>query len=259
MTKTSGLMHHLKMKEGDVGRYVLLPGDPGRCAHIARFFDDAELVAQNREYTTFTGRLLGEKISVTSTGIGGPSTAIAVEELSKIGADTFIRVGTSGGLQPHVQVGDLVVAWAAVREEGTTQLYVPLNYPAVADLDATLALRQAVEGLGFRHHIGIARTTDSFYASLEPERLPAGHELQNRLNAWTAAGVLCSEMEAATVFVVSSVLRKRAGCILLIASNKGLAPLPPEELARRRDLDPLIWTAIEALKILIEKDRRQPG
>ncbi len=259
MHDTPEKMHHIHLKEGDVGRYVLLPGDPGRSERIAGHFDNAELVGANREYTTYTGLILGEKVSVTSTGIGGPSTAIAVEELSQIGADTFIRVGTSGGMQRHVQVGDLVIASAAVREEGTTQLYVPLGFPAVADVDVTVALREAAERLGFGHHTGIVRTTDSFYGSLSPERMPVQHELQNHLSAWNTAGVLSSEMEAATVFIVSRVLGRRAGCIVLIASNRVLPPLSTDELALRRDLDPLIRTAIEATKILIERDRSKAG
>ena len=250
------VMPHIQMKPGDVGRYVLLPGDPGRCQPIARYFDEAEKVAVNREYTTYSGYLLGEKVSVTSTGIGGPSAAIAVEELSEIGADTFIRVGTSGGMQPHAEVGDLVIAFGAVREEGTSQLYIPIAFPAVADIDVTIALRTAAGNLGVRHHVGICRSTDAYYGSRSPESMPNQHELISRWNAWIAAGVLCSEMEAATVLTVSRIRGKRAGCVALVNSNKGLPALEPEELARRRDLDPLIRTAVQALKILIKQDSR---
>lgn len=249
------VMHHIRLQRGNVGRYVLLPGDPGRCRKIAEYLDKAELVAENREYTTYSGFLLDEKVSVTSTGIGGPSAAIAVEELAQIGADTFIRVGTSGGFQDYAQVGDLAIVLGAVREEGTTQLYVPLAFPAVADIDVTMALRGAATNLGVRHHVGVCRSTDAFYGSLSPESMPVGYELKNRLDAWYAAGVLCSEMEAATVLTVSRIRRRRAGCVVLINSNRRLPPLDPEELASRRDLDPLIRTAVDALKILIEQDR----
>ena len=249
------VMHHIQMKQGDVGRYVLLPGDPGRCSFIAEHFDHAEKMAQTREYTTFSGYLLGEKVSVMSTGIGCPSTAIGVEELAAIGADTFIRVGTTGGMQPFVQPGDLVITSAAVRDEGTTPQYMPLAFPAVADLDVTLALREAAGRLGMRHHVGVTQSKDSFYGQRQPERMPIAEQLLSRWKAWIAGGVLCSEMEAAAIFVVSSVLRKRAGGILLVVFNQELPPLPPEELARRSDLGPLIRTAIEGLKILIEKDR----
>ena len=249
------VMYHIQMKKGDVGRYVLLPGDPGRCSLIAKYFDDAKKVAQNREYTTYTGYLLGEKVSVTSTGIGCPSTAIAIEELSMIGADTFIRVGTSGGMQPYTRVGDLAITSAAVRDEGTSLHYMPLAFPAVADIDVILALREAAERVGCRYHVGITQSKDSFYGQHNPERMPVGYDLVNRWKAWIAGGVLCSEMEASTVFVVSSILKKRAGGIMLVAGNQELPPLSPEEYAKLTDLDPLLRTSAEALKILIEKDR----
>lgn len=249
------IMYHIQMKKGDVGRYVLLPGDPGRCEPISKYFDNAKKVAQHREYTTYTGYLLGEKVSVTSTGIGGPSTAIAVEELSKIGADTFIRVGTSGGMQKYTKVGDLAITSGAVRDEGTAEHYMPLAFPAVANIDVTLALREAAEKLGFPYHVGISQSKDSFYGQHQPERMPVSYRLQNRWKAWIAGGVLCSEMEAATIFVVCSVLKKRAGGVMLVAGNQELPPLSPEERAKLTDLDPLLRTAVEALKILIEKDR----
>jgi uridine phosphorylase len=254
-----GVMYHIQMKQGDVGRYVLLPGDPGRCAVIAGHFDHAEKMAQNREYTTYTGYMLGEKVSVMSTGIGCPSTAIGVEELVAIGADTFIRVGTTGGMQQNVLAGDLVITSAAVRDEGTTPQYMPLAFPAVADLDVTQALRESARRLGMRYHVGITQSKDSFYGQRQPERMPVADQLQSRWKAWIAGGVLCSEMEAAAIFVISSVLRKRAGGIMLVVNNQELPPLPPEELTRRSDLGPLIRTVIEGLKILIEKDRSAPA
>jgi uridine phosphorylase len=250
-----GVMYHIQLKRGDVGRYVLLPGDPGRCSLIAKHFDNAEKIAQNREYTTYAGYLLGEKVAVMSTGIGCPSAAIGVEELAAIGADTFLRVGTSGGMQQYTQVGDLVITSAAVRDEGTSRQYMPLAFPAVADLDVTLALREAAERLRVPHHVGITQSKDSFFGELQPERMPVADQLLSRWKAWTTGGVLCSEMEAAAIFVVSSVLKKRAGGIMLVVGDEELRPLPPEEHARQRDLGPLIRTAIEAVKILITKDR----
>ena len=254
-----GLMHHIQLKRGDVGRYVLLPGDPARCSLIAEHFHHAEKIAQNREYTTYIGYVLGVKVSVMSTGIGCPSTAIAVEELAAIGADTFIRVGTSGGMQQYVQVGDLVITSAAVRDEGTSPQYMPLAFPAVADLDVTQALCEAARRLGMRFHVGITQTKDSFYGQSQPERMPVAEQLLHRWKAWIAGGVLCSEMEAASIFVVSSVLRKRAGGIMLVAANQELPPPTPEEQAKGLDLDPLIRTAIEAVKLLIEKERGIPA
>src|SRR5688572_11219457 len=145
-------MYHVQLKRGDVGRYVLLPGDPARADKIAAYFDDARLIANNREYRTYTGTLLGEPVSVTSTGIGCPSTAIAVEELAMIGADTFIRVGTSGGMQPHLRAGDLAIVTAAIRDEGTTLQYMPMEFPAIADYGVVTALRDAAQRLAKPHH-----------------------------------------------------------------------------------------------------------
>ena len=120
-------------------------------------------MAQNREYVTWTGTLLGEQVSVVSTGIGCPSTAIAVEELVEAGADTFIRVGSAGAIQPEGQMGDVAIVTAAIRDEGTSRQYLPIEFPAVADLDVVNALRAAAKKLGFRYHIGVAQSKDSFY------------------------------------------------------------------------------------------------
>ncbi len=236
-------MYHIACKAGDVGRYVFLPGDPGRVPKIAAFLDDARPVASHREYTTYTGSLLGEPVSVTSTGIGCPSAAIAVEELAMIGADTFIRVGTAGIMQPErLERGDLVVTWGAVRHEYTSQQYLPLEYPAVADLDVTLALREAARRRGVRHHVGVTQSKDSFYGQHQPERMPVGPRLQYEWDAWVQAGVLCSEMEASTLFVLARILGKRAGGIMMTASSSD-------------PLEKLIGTAVDAVKLLIERDR----
>jgi uridine phosphorylase len=229
-----------------------LPGDPGRCEVIARWFDNPVKVAQNREYVTYTGTLLGEKVSVTSTGIGGPSTAIAVEELAMVGAETFIRVGTSGAMQPAIGVGDLAIVTAAIRDEGTTRQYMPIEFPAVADIDVTLALRAAAEKLGLTFHLGVSQSKDSFYGEVEPDRQPLAEELNARRRAWIAGGAVCSEMEAATVFVVSSILHKRAGGVMLIVNNQ-FAEGGHE--SHHPILDRLISTGIEAIKLLIEEDR----
>jgi uridine phosphorylase len=246
--------YHLKLKRGDVGRYVLLPGDPGRCEAIASLFDNAVKVAQNREYVTYSGTLLGEKVTVTSTGIGGPSTAIAVEELSMIGADTFIRVGTSGAMQPEINVGDLAIVTAAIRDEGTSRQYMPVEFPAVASIDVTLALRSAARKLGFASHLGVSQSKDSFYGEVEPDRQPVAEQLKMRRKAWIAGGAVCSEMEASTIFVVSSILRKRAGGVMLIVDSQfGEAH---DDASHGGTLERLISTGIEAVKILIEQDRQ---
>jgi uridine phosphorylase len=247
------LVHHLQMKKGDVGRYVLLPGDPGRCETIADHFDDPQLVAYNREYKTYTGTLLGEKVSVTSTGIGCPSTAIAVEELIMLDADTFIRVGTSGGMQPYEKPGDLAIVTAAIRDEGTTLHYIPPEFPAVADIEVVTALRDAAIKLDNPYHLGITQSKDSFYGQHQPERMPSANRLLDRWKAWKMGGAICSEMEASSIFILSSILRKRAGGIMLIVANQELDE--PHRIVVR-DLTDLIETSIEAVRILIERDRQ---
>jgi len=236
------VQHHIHCAPGDVGRYVLLPGDPGRVPLIAAALDDAQPVAHHREYNTYTGSLLGVKVSVTSTGIGCPSTAIAVEELAALGADTFIRVGTSGPMQPFIQPGDVIIVTGAVRDEYTSQQYLPLRYPAVADHDVVLALRAAARRRGVRHHVGLSQSKDSFFGQHEPQRMPVGRDLQDRWNAWVQAGVLCSEMEASTLFVVARLLGRRAGGIMLAGGTTN-------------DLSQLIQTAVQAIGNLIEHDR----
>ena len=183
-----GLQYHLQINPGDVGRYVILPGDPKRCKTIAQYFDDARFIADNREFVTYTGYLEGEKVSVTSTGIGGPSASIAMEELVRCGADTFLRVGTCGGIDLDVKGGDTVVATGAVRMEGTTREYAPIEYPAVADFEVTNALVQACKDGGRPYHVGIVQSKDAFYGQHEPENMPVSYELQNKWEAWKKLG-----------------------------------------------------------------------
>lgn len=245
--------YHIALDRGEVGRYVLLPGDPGRCARIAAYFDDARQVAANREYTTFTGTLLGEPVSVTSTGIGAPSTAIAVEELQAIGADTLIRVGTAGATQNYLRSGALVVAQAAVRDEGTTSHYIPLSYPAVADVAVVDALSRAARNLGFGAHTGIVRSTDGLYADLNPHTMPVQALWKGTHdNVWAQGNVLCAEMEAAALFVVASIRGLRAGCLVTVVNDTGAGDIPADTVP---SLDPLISTAVEALRLLIRRDR----
>ena len=248
----SDIKYHIQLKKGDVGRYVLLPGDPGRCEIIARHFDKPVKMAQNREYVTYTGTLLGEKVSVTSTGIGGPSTAIAVEELAMIGADTFIRVGTSGAMQAGIAVGDLAIITAAIRDEGTTRQYMPIEFPAVASIEVVVALEAAARKLGATWGVGISQSKDSFYGEVEPLRQPIAAELVARRKAWIAGGAICSEMEASTVFVLASILKKRAGGVMLIIDSQESGNHDPHG---PHSLDGLIETAVEALRILIARDR----
>lgn len=246
--------YHLHLKNGDVGRYVLLPGDPGRVPQIAAYFDSAHEVVFNREFRTYTGTVDGIKVSCTSTGIGCPSTAIAVEELIKVGADTFIRVGTAGSLQPAVGLGDLCITTGAVREEGTTRQYVPLSYPAVANVDVVCALRDAARALGFKHHTGISHCKDAFFIEGDCD-IPLEDENRSLWKAWRRSNVLSTAMESAALFVVSSIRCVRAGEILAII---GLT-YDDHPVLTKMGVDDAIKTAIEAIKILDRSERMQAG
>jgi uridine phosphorylase len=249
------VQHHVRLRRGDVGRYVLLPGDPGRCQLIAERFDGPRLVSRHREYETWTGTLEGEPVSVTSTGIGSPSTAIAVEELVRCGADTLIRVGTSGGMQPEIRTGDLAIVTAAIRDEGTTLHYLPVEFPAVADLAVVVALRDAARKLGHRWRLGVSQTKDSFYGEVEPDRMPVAPRLRERWSAWIGGGAICSEMEAAALFVVASILRVRAGGVMVMVGNPEMSGEDIDASLVDYSLDGLIDTSVEALRLLVARDR----
>ncbi|MCR4935272.1 MAG: uridine phosphorylase [Oscillospiraceae bacterium] len=247
---------HIRCVRGDVGRYVILPGDPGRVPQIAALLDKARQVAYNREYNIFTGTLLGEPVSVCSTGIGGPSAAIAMEELHAIGADTFLRCGTCGGIDLEVCAGDIVVASGAVRFEHTSREYAPLEFPAVADLDLTLALREAARALGKTVHVGVVQCKDSFYGQHSPDRMPVQRELEAKWEAWKRLGVKASEMESAALFVVASALGVRCGSCFHVIWNQ------ERELAglgqpMTEDTSAAVRVAVEAMKRIIAQDRAQ--
>lgn len=245
--------YHIGFDAGHGARYALLPGDPGRVEKIAQRLDEPKFLAQSREYTTWIGKLCGENVLVMSTGMGGPSTAIGVEELYRTGVDTFIRIGTCGGMQPEVVGGDVVIATGSIRMEGTTKEYVPIEFPAVADLSVANSLVEAAKKLGKGYHAGVVQCKDSFYGQHDPNRMPVGYELKNKWEAWIKAGCLASEMESAALYVVSSVLRARAGAIFSCVWNQERARLGlsnPEV----HDTSAAIDTAVEALKILIKND-----
>ena len=245
--------YHIQVAEGEVGRYVLLPGDPKRCAKIAAYFDDPVLIADSREYVTYTGYLDGVKVSVTSTGIGGASASIAMEELVRVGADTFIRVGTSGGMQIPVKSGDVVIASGAIRMEGTSKEYAPIEYPAVADIEVTNALIQGAKKLNQPYHVGVVQCKDSFYGQHSPETKPVGYELIDKWNAWVRCGCLASEMESAALFIVGSCLRVRVGSICLVMANQERAKQNLENPVVH-NVEAPIEVAIEALRELIRQD-----
>lgn len=245
--------YHINVGQGDVGRYVILPGDPKRCAKIAAYFDDARQIADNREFVTYTGYLDGVKVSVTSTGIGGPSASIALEELANVGADTFIRVGTCGGMQTEVESGDLVIANGAIRMEGTSKEYAPLEFPAVPNIEVVNALIASAREQNYRYHVGIVQSKDAFYGQHSPESKPVGYELINKWSAWKSLGCLASEMESATLFVVGNVRRVRVGAIFLVMANQEREKLGLSNPVVH-DTDLAIRTAIEAIRRLIREE-----
>lgn len=248
-----GLQYHINLSEGDVGEYVILPGDPKRCRKIAEYFDEAKLVADNREFVTYTGRIGERKVSVTSTGIGGASASIALEELCNCGAHTFIRVGTCGGIDLDVKGGDIVIATGAVRMEGTSREYAPIEYPAVADLEVTNSLITAAMDRNMRYHAGVVQCKDSFYGQHNPADMPVGYELQNKWSAWKKMGCKASEMESAALFITGAYRRVRVGAVFLALANqereqKGMSnPVV-------HDMEPAIEAAVQAVKILITQD-----
>lgn len=253
-----GLQYHLQIRPGDVGRYVLLPGDPKRCAKIAAYFENPRLIADSREYVTYTGTLDGVPVSVTSTGIGGASASIAMEELHKCGADTFIRVGTCGGMEMKVKGGDIVVATGAIRMEGTSREYAPIEFPAVSDYEVQSALVQAAKNLGKPWHAGVVQCKDSFYGQHDPKRMPVSQELLYKWEAWKRLGVLASEMESAALFCCAAALGVRCGSCFHVIWNqeREAAGLDQEE---SHDLSAALEVGIEAVKLLIEADRAAKG
>ena len=253
-TEGTGKQYHTGIGPEDIGGYVIMPGDPKRCKKIAEHFENPVLVADNREYTTYTGTIDGVKVSVTSTGIGGPSAAIAIEELSKCGAHTFLRVGTCGGMQEDVLGGDIVVASGAIRMEGTSREYAPIEYPAVADLMVVNALVSAAKEKDCEFYTGVVQSKDAFYGQHEPEMMPAGYELINKWEAWKKLGCLASEMETAALYIVAAKLHVRVGACFLVMANQEREKLGLENPVVH-DTDMAVQVAVEAIRKLIKEDR----
>ena len=251
----TGKQYHLQIKPGDVGKYVIMPGDPKRCAKIAEHFTDARLIADSREFVTYTGYLDGVMVSVTSTGIGGPSASIALEELVKCGADTFIRVGTCGGMQEEVLGGDLVIASGAIRMEGTSKEYAPIEFPAVPNVYIMNALMQAAKENSSRFHVGVVQCKDSFYGQHEPQIMPVNYELMNKWEAWIRCGCLASEMESAALFVAGSYLKVRMGSIFLVVANQERAKKGLSN-PQVHDTGLAIKVAVDAIRNLIKEEGR---
>ena len=243
-------MFHIGLTKEDIenAKYAILPGDPGRVSKIARMLDNYKPLAINREYTSYLGEISGNKVLVISTGIGGPSTAICVEELSLLGIETIIRIGTSGGMQQYVNPGDLIIANAAIRMEGTTKEYVPIEFPAVANNEILNALVESSKKLNYPYHVGIIHSKDSFYGQHSPEKMPISYELKDKWDAWIKAGCLASEMETAALYIISQIRGIKACSILSVIWNQ-------EQTSNINsfDTEKSIRVVVEAIKMLINK------
>ena len=251
MLDTTNKQYHIAVCPGDVGEFCILPGDPGRCRKIAELLEDPEYISSNREYEIWNGRLGNKKVTVCSTGIGGPSTAIAVEELVACGAKTLIRVGTCGGISLDVECGDVVIASGAVRQDGTSREYAPIEFPAVPDLYTTAAMFGAARSLGYKSHVGVVQSKDSFYGQHSPKKMPTSSDLLEKWEAWKRLGVLASEMEASTLFVVGAALGvKTAACFHVVwnqeRADAGLDTAENES----HETEKAIKVAIEAIKMM---------
>ena len=253
-TEGAGYQYHVGLKPGDIGEYVILPGDPHRVPKIAAYFDNPVKVADSREFVTYPGTLDGVKVSCTSTGVGGPSASIALEELCNVGGKTFIRVGTCGGMDINVKGGDIVIATGAVRQDGTSKEYAPIEYPAVPDVTVAASLVFAARDLGFKYHTGVVQCKDAFYGQHMPEALPNSHELLNKWDAWLRLGCKASEMESSTLFIVGAYRKVRVGSVFLVVANqeREKAGLPNKQ---EHDTDRAIRVAIEAIRMLIADDK----
>ena len=257
MTKREKQYHIQLGPEDQVGRYAILPGDPGRCESIARLMDEPVHVGMNREYNCWQGRILGERVTVLSTGIGGPSTAIAVEELAQLGVHTMIRCGTCGGIREDVKSGDLIVATGAVRMEGTTREYAPMEYPAVPDFDVTCALMEAAREEGRNALAGVVQCKDSFYGQHSPQSMPIADTLLNKWEAWKRLGVLGSEMESSTLFVVGAARELRCGACFHVIWNQEREKLGLPQ-TEDHDTSAAVHVAVRAMERLIRRDRIHP-
>ena len=244
--------YHLNITKEDVGRYCFLPGDPDRCELIARNFDDYHLVGQKREFRIYTGTVSGQKVSVCSTGIGGPSAGIAMEELVHCGVDTFIRVGTCGGIDLNVQADDVVIATGAIRFEHTSREYAPIEYPAVSDFYVTYNLVKAARKLGINHHEGVVQCKDSFYGQHNPLNSPVHYELTDKWDSWKRLNVKASEMESAALFVIANSLHVRCGTVLHVVWNQEReAAGIDQRMSKESNL--AIRVGIEVLRLLIDQ------
>jgi uridine phosphorylase len=258
------VQYHVKLSEGDVAPYVLLPGDPGRVPVVASQWDEAREVASNREYVTYTGTYRGVPISCTSTGIGCPSTAIAIEELARVGATTFLRIGTCGTFRDGVALGDIAIMDSAMRWDGASVLYAPLEYPAVAHHEIIDAAIEATAAAGLRSHIGTTCSTDAFYVPRAGSAF-GGYELSSWREAYEdlrRMNVLAIEMEASVIMTLGRIWQLRAGAISVVtdavfaAEDDGAFDPQSSFDAGEANVERLVRAGCETIRVLADRDAR---
>ena len=245
---TGNMQYHINCKQGDINKFVLLPGDPERVDAIADTWDEKKFIASHREFKTFSGKYSGVDISACSTGIGGPSAAIALEELANLGADTFIRIGTCGAINEKINCGDLIICSGAMRQDGTSEDYIDLSYPAVANYEVVAALIKACEKHGKKFHVGISCTTSSFHCG---QARPGFNnftqsKFENKIQDLQRAGVLNFEMEAATILTLAGLYGLRAGAVFAVVADRN------KNKFIYTGIDDAIIIANEAVKILAQ-------
>lgn len=255
-TQGAGIQYHIGVAQKDVGEYVFLTGDPGRVESIASRLENSCQVGAHREYITWTGWLDKTRVSVMSTGIGGPSMAIGIEELVRCGAHTFLRLGSCGGMKLSVRGGDLCIANGAIRAEGTSREYAPVEFPAVPDFTVLEAQVNSARKLGITHHVGVVHCKDSFYGQHEPLKSPVGKRLEENWQSYCALDTICSEMESSTLFIVSQALHVRAGAMFIAFANQEREKQGLDN-TQNHDLKPMLDCAIDTMRTLIQNDKKR--
>jgi uridine phosphorylase len=244
---------HLGLKKADLqgATLAIVPGDPERVKRIAELLDNPVFLASHREFTTWRGEMDGKAVIICSTGIGGPSTSIAVEELAQLGITTFLRIGTTGAIQPHLNVGDVIVTTGSVRLDGASLHFAPMEFPAVADFDCTTALVNTAKEMGSKLHIGVTASSDTFYPGQERYDTVSGRvvsRFQGSMKEWQAMGVLNYEMESATLLTMCSSQGLRAGMVAGVIVNRTQQEIPNAETMARTESD--------AIKIVLGAARK---
>ncbi|MDR2733424.1 MAG: uridine phosphorylase [Spirochaetota bacterium] len=252
--------YHIRLSKGMLqgAVYAVLPGDPGRVEKVAKYIDPngAIFLAANREYTSWLANLSGKKVLVCSTGIGGPSTSIALEELASLGIKNFYRIGTTGVIQPDIKLPSIIITTGSVRLDGASTHYAPIEYPAVADFELTKALVEAAKDVGVEYHVGITASSDTFYPGQERYDTFTGYvplRFQNTLKEWQKLHVLNYEMESATLLTLVSVFGLRAGMVASAIVSRIAGETPSDEELVRAE-DNLSKVIRKALQIRLEAE-----